>query len=166
MGNQTIIGIDPGAGGAIAVLDDGYLHLIDMPTVEVRGRRHVAAASIADRLQLFRGAIAVLEHVQGVQGAGATSAFSFGRSAGVVEGVLAGLGIATKLVRPQVWTREMGVSRDKGAHRAAAQQLWPQQAAAFALVRDDGRADAALLVAWWLARGGGGHVGEQPTGPS
>jgi hypothetical protein len=49
----------------------------------------------------------------------------------------------------------MGVSRDKGAHRAAAQNLFPQQASAFARVKDDGRADAALLVAWWLARGGG-----------
>ena len=165
MGYETIIGIDPGAGGAIAVLDDGDLHLIDMPTVEIRGRRHVAAGLIADWLQPFRRAIAVLEQVQGVQGAGATSAFSFGRSAGVVEGVLAALGIATHLVRPQVWTREMGVSRDKGAHRAAAQQRWPQQAAAFARVKDDGRADAALLVAWWLGRGGG-DVGEQPTGPS
>jgi hypothetical protein len=48
----------------------------------------------------------------------------------------------------------MGVSRDKGQHRAAAQNLFPQQAAAFARVKDDGRADAALLVAWWLARGG------------
>ncbi len=161
MGNQTIIGIDPGAGGAIAVLHNGHLHLIDMPTVEIRGRRHVAAPVIAEQLHWvpYRCAIAVLEQVQGVQGAGATSAFSFGRSAGLVEGVLAGLGITTHLVRPQVWTRDMGVSRDKGAHRAAAQQLWPPQAAAFARVKDDGRADAALLVAWWLARGGG-HAGE------
>jgi crossover junction endodeoxyribonuclease RuvC len=153
MGDQTIIGIDPGAGGAIAVWHNGELDLMDMPTVEIRGRRHVAAAVIAERLKPHRGAMAVLEQVQGVQGTGATSAFSFGRSAGIVEGVLAGLGIATHLVRPQLWTREMGVSRDKGHHRAAAQQLWPQQAAAFARVKDDGRADAALLVAWWARRG-------------
>jgi len=151
---QIVIGIDPGAMGAIAVhrVGSGRVTCHDMPTVEVRGRRHVSPQLLAGVFACGErgGVVAVLEHVQGVQGTGATSAFSFGRSFGLVEGLLAGLGVPTQLVRPQVWTRDLGVSRDKGAHRAAACQLWPQDAAAFARVKDDGRADAALMVAWWL----------------
>lgn len=157
-----IVGIDPGVSGAVAVLIDGTVSATDMPVVEVRGRRHVDASGLAGRLQTIREVMAeidmvVLEHVQGVQGAGATSSFSFGRSFGLVEGVLAGLRLPHTLVRPQQWTRELGVGRDKGEHRRAAMRLWPASASArlFARVKDDGRADAALLAHWYARCGNG-----------
>jgi crossover junction endodeoxyribonuclease RuvC len=99
--------------------------------------------------------MAVLEQVQAVQQSGATAAFSFGRGFGIIEGVLGTLRLPCTLVRPQVWTRELGVGTDKGAHRDAARRLWPASAAIFERVKDDGRADAALL-AWWFARRGRG----------
>jgi crossover junction endodeoxyribonuclease RuvC len=102
--------------------------------------------------------MAILEHVQGVQGTGATSAFSFGRGFGVVEGVLAALFIPHTLVRPQSWTKALGVSRDKGSHRAAASRLWPQHADLFARAKDDGRADAALLCHWYMRHHGSPKV--------
>lgn len=160
-----IIGIDPGVGGAIAWLDGSCVNAVDMPCVEIRGKRHVCPHTLHRILTgpAFRDGVAsragsvdavVLEHVQGVQGTGATSAFSFGRSFGVIEGVLAGLELPCVLVRPQRWTKELGVSRDKGSHRAAASRLWPQQASLFARVKDDGRADAALLAHWYARKAG------------
>jgi len=155
-----IVGIDPGVVGAIAVLIDGTVSVVDMPVVEVRGKRHVDPHGLS--AELFRlGQVmapiehAVVEHVQGVQGAGSTSSFSFGRGFGVIEGVLAGLGVPYTLVRPQVWTRDLGVSRDKGEHRRAAMRVFPQSArmGLFARVKDDGRADAALLAHWYARHG-------------
>jgi crossover junction endodeoxyribonuclease RuvC len=154
---KVVVGIDPGLSGAIAFVLEDYIAVVDMPTVEVRGKRRVCPHGVR---AIFREhdtraiAMVVLEHVQGVQGTGATSAFSFGRSFGLVEGVVAGLELATTLVRPQAWTKALGVSRDKGDHRRMAANLWPSRANLFARVKDDGRADAALLAHWWLRAGG------------
>jgi len=150
---MTIVGIDPGLGGAIAVLWDGAIQVHDMPTVEIRGKRHVSPAGVRAILDGRQIGMVVIEHVQGVQGTGATSAFSFGRSFGLVEGVVAGLQLPMTLVRPQAWTKALGVSRDKGAHRQTAVGLWPRQAELFARVKDDGRADAALIAHYWIRHG-------------
>lgn len=152
----SICGIDPGIGGAIALVNGSGVVCHDMPVVEIRGRRHVCPAGVRKLLAELRPDIVVLEHVQGVQGAGATSAFSFGRSFGLVEGVIAGLQLRLVLVRPQTWTAALRVSRDKGSHRAAASRLWPLHADQFARVRDDGRADAALMAHWLAITNGWG----------
>lgn len=152
---MTVIGIDPGVSGAVAILDGRRVRCHDMPTIEIRGKRHVCPAGLCEILAEHVGDgvdAVILEHVQGVQGTGATSAFSFGRSFGLVEGVVAGLRLPLTLVRPQAWTKALGVSRDKGAHRQAAINLWPADAGLFARVRDDGRADAALLCHWWTRK--------------
>lgn len=153
---MRVVGIDPGISGAIAVVTSGVVACHDMPTIEINGKRRVDPLGIRDilaTLDLEGIDAVVLEHVQGVQGTGATSAFSFGRSFGVTEGVIAGMTLPLTLVRPQAWTKALGVSRDKGQHRQAAANLWPRQAALFARVKDDGRADAALLCHWWLRHG-------------
>jgi crossover junction endodeoxyribonuclease RuvC len=158
---RIVIGIDPGVSGAVAFVYPDGIQVDDMPTVEVRGKRHVCPHGLMARLRqhnLQAVDAVVLEHVQGVQGTGATSAFSFGRSFGLVEGVVAGLALPLVLVRPQAWTKALGVSRDKGAHRQAAANLWPRQASLFARVKDDGRADAALLCHWWIRHGNGTAV--------
>lgn len=155
---NCIVGIDPGVSGAVAIVTDGAVECHDMPTIEIRGKRHVCPAGL--RAILWRVlddvSAVVLEHVQGVQGTGATSAFSFGRSFGLCEGVVAGLSLPMTLVRPQVWTKALNLSRDKGTHRQAAINLFPKQAEYFARVKDDGRADAALLAHWYMRRGGHG----------
>lgn len=51
--------------------------------------------------------------------------------------------------------RALGLSPDKGASRRRAIELWPAQSAMFARVKDDGRAEAALIGYWWL------HFGER-----
>lgn len=154
MTTLRIAGIDPGIGGAVALLTDFGVEAHDMPVVEIRGRRHVCPAGVRRLVADLRPDVVVLEHVQGVQGTGATSAFSFGRSFGLVEGVIAGMQLRLVLVRPQVWTAALRVSRDKGSHRAEACRLWPRHAQLFARVRDDGRADAALIAHWLCVTNG------------
>lgn len=146
------IGIDPGIAGAIAVVNAaGEVLVWDMPTIEVRGKKRISAVHLRDLLvDIGPALMVVVEDVQGVQGSGATSAFAFGRGCGVIEGVLVALQRPVTYVRPQEWTKALGVGADKGAHRQAAQRLWPFDADLFGRVKDDGRADAALLAHWWM----------------
>ena len=153
-----VIGIDPGVSGAIvAVAASGIVHVADMPTVAINGKQHVNPAAVRAVLAAMAGEDqaehVVIEHVQGVQQSGATSAFNFGRGFGLLEGVVAGLQLPYTLVRPQRWTKDLAVGRDKGEHRAMAARLWPASAATFARVKDDGRADAALIAEWFRRQG-------------
>lgn len=150
------VGIDPGAGGALALLTETNLFVYDMPTMQMkRGKRevrHTDANALADllsrRLQGFSDAHAVLEKVSAMRGWGATSIFAFGRASGVIEGVLAGLGIPVSLVSPQTWQKVMAVNKGKDGARARAMQLYPKQAELFSRKKDDGRADAALIATY------------------
>jgi len=142
-----ICAVDPGISGAVAILSDGG-HLVavhDMPTVTVSGKQRVSAVGLADILAARKFAHCYVEQVGAMPGQGVTSMFSFGRSAGVIDGVCAALGIPVTMVTPGKWKRGMQVTADKGSSRARALQLWPGLSSSFARVRDDGRAEAALI---------------------
>jgi crossover junction endodeoxyribonuclease RuvC len=64
----------------------------------------------------------------------------------MIEGVAAGMRIPYSLVIPQTWKKALGVPADKNAARARACQLFPNMASKFARVKDDGRAEAALIA--------------------
>lgn len=153
-----LIGIDPGITGAVAWMsDDGFLvEVADLPVAEVKvgrvTRRRLVPAVLADMLASRRPVHSFLEEVATRPGEGAVGAFAFGRGAGQIEGVLAGMGIGYTLVRPQTWKRDLRLSSDKGAMRTRACQLWPGAAAQFKRVRDDGRAEAALIALYGSGR--------------
>lgn len=152
---MSTVGIDPGLNGALAcIADDGRLmHTADMPTVQVkrgRGFKTEVSPSLLAHLLAIQFSepplLAVLEDVNATPQMGTTSAFSFGRSKGVLEGALAMLAWPVEYVAPATWKKAMGLTKDKGACRAAALKAWPAQAGDFARVKDDGRAEAALLA--------------------
>lgn len=147
---RIILGIDPGQGGALAwVTRDGHLiEAADMPVIEVRGKRRVCAASLAALVARRRVSLVVVEGVGSRPGQGIGSAFAFGYSAGMIEGAAAGIGYPVQIVQAAVWKRKAGVPADKGAAREMASRLWPGAAGTFKRVRDDGRAEAALLARW------------------
>ena len=84
---------------------------------------------------------------------GVTSSFNFGRSKGVVEGVFAAAGRPIVYVSPGVWKRALGLSKDKGASRRRAIELWPDHTDKFRRAKDDGRAEAALIALWYVTKG-------------
>lgn len=149
---MLILGIDPGLSGAIAFLDTttDALVIMDMPTVEMtrngKNKREVSPALIADMIAGKGVTQAFMERVSAMPGQGVSSMFSFGRSTGVVEGVLAAYEIPTTLVTPQAWMKAMGVRAGKDGSRERAMQLFPQYADRFARKKDDGRSDAALIA--------------------
>ena len=110
----------------------------------------VSPADIAELVaacQLSAGPLACwIEDVHSMPRQGVASAFKFGRAFGTVIGVVGGAGIPINYVTPGKWKRALGLSSDKTACRRRAQELWPQQAHLFARVKDDGRAEAALIA--------------------
>lgn len=145
-----IVAIDPGKCGAIAHLhDDGRFCCVeDMPDSPVL---------VATLLRYFKTdsptrARVILEHVSAMPGQGVTSMFSFGASFGIVLGVTAALLLPLELVRPHVWKREMGLSKDKEASRLKALQLFPDAAELLKRKKDEGRAEALLLGLWFARR--------------
>lgn len=153
---MKIWGIDPGAFGAIAILDTDSreLVIIDMPTLKVkRGPRvvnQVDAHMLADALRphVDSDTKALIEKVSAMPGNGVASMFSFGRAAGIVEGVLAGLSVPFELIPPATWIKSMRTFGGKDGSRQRAQELFPDYAHLFARKKDDGRAEAALLACY------------------
>lgn len=149
---MIILGIDPGLSGALAFLDTetNIVAVEDMPTVTVirnkKEKREVSPQLIAAAIIKRHVDAAYLERVNAMTGQGVSSVFSFGRSAGVIEGILAAFDIPTTLVLPLTWQRAMDVRGGKDASRERAMQLFPASAELFQRKKDDGRADAALIA--------------------
>jgi crossover junction endodeoxyribonuclease RuvC len=149
-----ILGVDPGADGALALLaDDGSLvDARDMPTVEVasRGRvkQRVSPQAVAAIVREHAVLHAFVERVGSMPNQGVASSFTFGYAAGCIEGVLAGLGVPVTFVAPRTWKRAFKLSAEKGEARQRAMQCFPEHAGKFARVKDDGRAEAALIALW------------------
>lgn len=124
------IGIDPGISGALAALDENFnaVGWILMPSMRLDKASRVNAAGVAYWLNYWEATQChvFLEKVGAMPGQGTASMFSFGHSAGVVEGVVAGLFFPITMVTPQTWKKRAGVAgKDKDAARARAIQLWP-----------------------------------------
>lgn len=151
-----LCGIDPGLRGALAFFDPtaGTLDVVDMPIVEVKrggkSKNEIVAQMVAAIIRARSPREVVLERVGAMPNQGLSSTYQFGRGVGTIEGVVAALGVALHYVPPQVWQRGVGLRAGPESSRARAAELFPAYAASFARVRDDGRADAAL-IAWWGA---------------
>jgi hypothetical protein len=155
----VIVGIDPGKTGAIAlVTDTGELFdVIDMPNTGPVG---VGAALRKYNPGTYNTAnhfkrLAVVEAVHAMPKQGVTSSFNFGVGYGAILGGLGALGIPVTLISASKWKRDMGLTSDKNLSRRRAVERWPADAARFARVKDDGRAEAALIAEWWRTFGEG-----------
>lgn len=143
-----MIGIDPGAKGAVAVLDAATakpLFVVTMP------------ATPADLLELLRAhggedAVAYIEKVGGMPGNGAQAMFNFGFGVGVLHAALAATGTRCVEVSPARWQthfrvrgdRDESKTRHKNRLKERAQQLFPHVKVTLT------NADALLIAAYGL----------------
>lgn len=125
------IGIDPGISGYIAVINGrgDIIAAAPMPTGKIGKANRVNPHALAAFLVEFDAArTCFIEQVGAMPGQGVSSMFSFGHSAGVVEGVVAALQIPITLVPPAAWKKSQGLAgKDKDAARARAAQLYPRE---------------------------------------
>lgn len=153
-----IIGIDPGLSGGIAVCGhDGRLRsATNIPTVLIGTKMRIDVNALITVLLPWRSddAAVYLEFVSSMPRQGVASAFNFGRTFGEIHGVVAALRFRVHLVPSQVWKFQMGlrakedttVKTRKTASLLQAKRLFPEHAHLFERVKDDGRAEAALIA--------------------
>jgi hypothetical protein len=130
------IGIDPGSSGGMAILDN------DGQVIITHSFAKMTEQDIHEALPTGLVRRACLEQVSAMPKQGVSSTFKFGRSFGILEGLLIGSETPYRLVRPQQWQRFMRcLSRgDKNVTKRAAQQRWPQHKITHAI------ADAMLIA--------------------
>lgn len=159
---STILGIDLGATGAIAevrIEDRALLAVHDMPVLRdgPRNRATINAPLLANIMATLHCERAFIEYIGARPTDGVVQAFAFGRSKGVVDGLCALLNISTFFITPPSWKRIIGIKPGKDgakdAARSEAIRRWPNHAELFQRVKDDGRAEAALIAIAGLALG-------------
>ena len=165
---RTILGIDPGLSGALTYLTGDELEIFDIPTYQVkRGSRKKRASDPLEspkNIPLYKReldidavvrivnsraestALAIIERVNAMPEQGIASTFQFGRTAGILEGIVASNFIAREYVVPRVWRAKVGVRGGKDGSRSRASELFPASAALWARKKDDGRAESALIA--------------------
>ena len=158
---MTILGIDPGATGAVALLTQAgdLLDVRDMPVLPSGpGQRdEISAHGLAAIVREWQPARAYVELIGPMRHDGAKQAFGFGVSKATILATLAVLVIPVDLIAPAVWKRHARIPAGKdgdpkGAARVEGTRRWPARADLFRRVKDHGRAESALIAACGLAR--------------
>lgn len=150
---MRIISIDPGLGGAWAIVVDGRPTLCgDMPTTGESTKRRVNASVLATLMKTEPPDLCVIELVGAMPASlhgrtqGVASSFRFGMTFGAAIAVPQVLGIPFELVTPALWKLHFSLrGQDKEASRQKAIDLCPWLSGSLERKRDDGRAEAVLL---------------------
>ena len=129
--SRITIGIDVGASGAIAWIDERGKSCVEKMPDTLQDLWEL----IRDITNFPRSAIdgrrykAYIEQVSSSPQMGVVSSFSFGRGYGNLEMALTAAGIPFERVRPQVWQKAMGcmTKGDKNISKAKAQELFPDK---------------------------------------
>ena len=163
----VVLGIDPGATGAISILVEGVLVAVeDMPTDQVQVGAHLRSRVSAHRLWAIlssaKGAHVFVERPEArplrgrdkatgqtvLRQPGAAGMLAFGEGYGMLVMGCVAAGMVLTELRPGAWKRAAGVAASKDDARRRAADTFPRQAHLFARKRDDGRAESALLAVY------------------
>ena len=153
-----ILGADPGFSGAIALLDSATreLKIFDMPTIPTaKGRAEIdlyTLGKITDPDEIGQRKLAVLEKVSAMPNQGVTGVFRFGEGYGALRMAIVGHGWEDRYVPPATWKKHFGISKVKSSSRQLAMQRFPDNRDQFTRVKDDGRAEAALIALYGLEK--------------
>lgn len=152
-----IVGIDPGAQGAIALVSRTRVVIWPIPyTANRAGKDRIddeTTLALAWRIAWLSPAFVVIEKVWGIKGQGAGAAFAFGDGYGALRMAFTAAGYVPELCPANRWQAAAGLlGKGKADSVALARQLWPDQAREFEPVRKErtakdceGRAEACLI---------------------
>jgi crossover junction endodeoxyribonuclease RuvC len=157
----SVLAIDPGLTGALAAYDGNVLLVKDLPvtTLKKKTRLDLGALMSLVRINAFHldAHDLLVEQVGTMPRQGLSSAFNFGFTNGAIHMAAHANAMNLHTVTPTTWKFGVGLNAvlgqdqkaRKDASRAKAIELFPQYADIFSRVKDDGRAEAALM-AWWF----------------
>ena len=157
---RTVVGIDPGLAGGIAILNNGQATVQPMPVLpNPNGRGNsIDARRVTDLLRQIMAQdpappLVVLERQQPMPRQGVTSTFATGLGQGLLLGICCGLGVPVEIVQAQRWQKVMFAGRPRQDSKAASiqrcQELFPS-VSLLATPRckrpHDGMADALMIA--------------------
>ena len=139
---MLILGIDPGVNGSLALFDKAEQRVTchDMPDT-TNGLQELVSG-------LPAVAFAVLEKPYYPKVIGMKNVARIAEAYGAIKTCLVWRGIPIREVRPAEWKASLNLSSNKAASREMAGLIFPDYAEQWARVKDDGRAEAAL-IAWY-----------------
>lgn len=153
---MIIAGIDPGKTGALAIIDGQNVEFYDVPLVKNIGKDIPAWSQWhtdwSNALEFACVDMVVIELVTGGQKGikqGVQSMFNFGGFLRFAHAIALGIRPrpSVHFVTPSQWKGKLGLlNSSKGASRERCMNLYPSTSAQLARVKDDGRAEAALLA--------------------
>lgn len=151
---RAFLGIDPGKSGAWAVVfPDGSADAAPVPLAgnEIDAGRLAETFAAWDQ-NLNGRLLAVVEKVHAMPKQGVSSSFDFGKSFGIILGILGALKISYRLVTPEAWKKSVLAGLDwkgnKGAAVTYARRAFPDVSLVLPRCRvpHDGMADALCLA--------------------
>lgn len=153
-----IVGVDPGATGALALLrangSKKTIEVVDMPvgkiTVGKSTRNRISPELLGDVVADWAPFVdvAYIEEVAAMPKQGVSSVFTFGQAHGMVLGAFATHGVRIVRIRPLLWQNTV---KGRGDPRMRALELYPEMKDHLKRKKDEGRADAMLIAhAGWM----------------
>ena len=100
---MTIIGIDPGASGAVAIWDKGISKIYKCPKTANEMADIIIKTKHSEYVNKNQSIHAYIEKVHAFPHDGRSSIFKFGQNFGQWIGILAACKVKTELVTPQRW---------------------------------------------------------------
>jgi crossover junction endodeoxyribonuclease RuvC len=151
------LGVDPGVNGAIALIgDEGDLfNILDIPTKKTGLGNLIATDRLREWLTgradyLFNDGDTIAVYLEQPLLLGRNSGqgnLVIGMNYGILwQALIDCTGTIPVVFPPAGWVRVLDLPYGKTARRDRACQLWPGRAGWFRRVKDDGRADAALIA--------------------
>jgi hypothetical protein len=104
---RYILAADPGKFGAIAIIgEDRSVNVLKNPLTE---EGEIDIAKIAKFIKPFlKNEVKILiEDIHALFGSGASATFEFGRSLGLVQGLILTLGLKFEKIQPKKWQKQM-----------------------------------------------------------
>ena len=158
---KLFMGIDPGLDGAIATVSDcgADVAVYDIPNMQTGNKTEVDLMTLRAVLEhaLERAELVTccIERVHSMPKQGVASSFNFGKTAGILLGMLAAMKVPFQQVTPQEWKKKMmnGQGKEKDAARQVAGQMFPT--ADLHLKKHHNRADALLIAEYCRQQTGG-----------
>lgn len=155
---MEIAAIDPGITGAVAFVNptNRLVHVQDLPLTHLGKRRTIDPYVLGDILAARQPRHVRIENVATRPGQGISSSGNFMFGAGILWGIMGGLGISSSHVAPAKWKRDLGLlGKGKDGSLALARRLFPEASSLLKRKKDADRAEALLMAHHYIITHGG-----------
>ncbi len=151
---MLLAGIDPGKKGAVVIVYYNEItgeveieDIADMQLVKEASKEILNLKWLTDLLFAHTPDKIFLEKVSPSPSSGSAVSFDFGKMAGMIKGLIWGIGMDLEEITPQKWKSFHGlIKKDKSASRERVLKYFPKKKDFFYLVKHTDRAEAALIA--------------------